>query len=64
MGVREVGGILLFLTVAELVVIVSAELPEPSTDAGSTVAIVPFGDPLTSNVAVPAKSFSAVTVTV
>ena len=50
--------------VAELVVIVSAELLDPVMDVGLNEALAPPGSPLALKLTVPAKPFRAETLTV
>jgi len=42
----------------------SVEEPEPVTDAGSKPPVAPLGNPLTLNVTLPWKQFTAETVAV
>ena len=50
--------------VALKVATVSVDVPEPVTDPGAKAPVAPAGNPLTKNVAVPVKPFTAVTVVV
>ncbi len=46
----------------ELVETDSVELPEPATEAGLKLPLAPLGNPLTLNVTVPVKPFTADTL--
>ncbi len=50
--------------VEELVETESVELPEPATEVGLKLPVAPFGNPLTLNVTVPVKPFTADTLVV
>src|SRR5260370_914476 len=48
--------------VEDLVETDSVELPEPATEAGLKLPLAPLGNPLTLNVTVPVKPFTADTL--
>src|SRR6516225_7989607 len=50
--------------VVELVATERVELPEPATEVGLKLAVVPLGSPLTLKFTVPVKPFTAPTVAV